>query len=57
MNTYRITIYQEVYTELKITTKNKYDAQSKALSSDYSEDAVLDVTVKESDVLSCKLLT
>lgn len=49
--TYKVQIYQEIYTDLGITAKNQEEAERKALAGQYTEDAVLDVTIKESEVL------
>lgn len=48
---FKVTLYQESYTEVEVDAENLEEAKDKVLSGDYDDDDVLDVTVKESEIV------
>lgn len=49
--TYRVTVYAETYTEIDIVADDEFEAGDLALAGEYEDDAIHDVTTKESSVV------
>lgn len=48
---YKVTLYQETYTEVEIEAKSLSDAKELVMSGEFDDDDVLDVTVKQSEII------
>ncbi len=53
---FEVVLYQETYTEVEIEADSAQHASDLVLRGEYQEDAVKDVTVHDSDILSTKPL-
>ncbi len=48
---FKVTLYQETYTEVEVEAESKEAAENLVLAGGYNEDDVQDVTVKESEIV------
>jgi hypothetical protein len=56
MKKYKVTLYTEQYTEIEVDALSSEDAEDMVISGNYSEDQILDVSVKESDIIKTEEL-
>jgi hypothetical protein len=53
---FEVVLYQETYTKVEIEADGVQHASDLVLRGEYQPDSVLDVTVKDSDIMSTKPL-
>lgn len=51
METYKVTLYQETYTEVIIEASSLEEAQELVMSGEFNEEDIHDVSVKESCII------
>ena len=49
--TFRVIVYAETYTEIDIVADNEYDAGELAMSGEFDDDDIHDVTTEESSIV------
>lgn len=49
---YKVTLYQETYTEVEIEASSLEQANDFVLSGKFTEDDVVDISVKESEIIN-----
>lgn len=48
---FRSTLYTETYTEVELECESQEECDELVLSGDYEEDEIIDITVKESEII------
>ena len=48
---HRVMLYAETFTEIEVEADDLETAKEKALTGEYSDDDIIDVTVKESEII------
>jgi uncharacterized alpha/beta hydrolase family protein len=56
MKKYKVTLYVEQYTEVEVEASSEEEAEDMVISGDYSDEQIIDTTVKESDVVDVREL-